>query len=413
MAPRRFLIAYTAVAYAASLEVSNVFKMETRVLQTVRHARRVPARPYSVLRPLLATLLTLVVTTSAVPSIAQNADGLPQAILEKNGAWSAAEARTVESFIATNLEPFAEETSDAEQVAEARDALLEPLNDLRAEAAFQSQYFRALAASLRNGQAGFAKIGRINAMMLGSRVVDAAIVPLLETGITDEAPGVRYAAARSMLVVLTNEALGLRDNEKNRLITKLGDAAGNEANGYVAGKLIEAIRATNVDAQVQILLDVFNSRVSLHAADPALTYQPELTAMQELFIEGLGRPGGFGRDAARSFIQSAARYIRLTTNQLADDTVPEANQQAAVNLARQSYTVLSELAANAGQPGQRPADPVRFLPNNAARAATLANEWPAFLAPGPLNLTEDELSIADPNAPDPEPEPSEAPAAGE
>ncbi|CAN0456881.1 unnamed protein product, partial [Ectocarpus fasciculatus] len=129
-----------------------------------------------------------------------------------------------------------------------------------------------------------------------------------------------------------------------------------------------------------------------------LTYQPELTAMQELFIEGLGNQG-FGRDAARSFIQSAARYLRLTTQQIAQSKLPADQQQTAINLTTQCHTVLDTLAPNAGQGGQRPANPARFLPDSPAQASELAEAWVAFLAPGPLSLDADALSIADPNAP--------------
>ncbi|MEM8781781.1 MAG: hypothetical protein AAGE65_02905 [Planctomycetota bacterium] len=378
------------------------------MLQTVRHARRVAATLARFASPTPLMLAMLLIATAAPPGSAQNGDALSQAVLQKNGAWNADEARQVETFISANLAAFADEDADAEEVAEARERLLVPLNDLRAEAAFQAQYFRAIAAALRNGLPTFTKIGRINAMMLGSRVVDASVVPMLETGIVDEAPGVRYAAARSMLVVLNNEALGIRDNEKARLIRVLGEAASVESNGFVAGKLIDAIRTAEVSGQRDILLSLFNARVPLHAADPGLTYQPELTAMQELFISGLGQPGGFGRDAARAFIQAAARYIRLTTAQIAADVLPAENRQPALNLANQCFTVLDTLAPNAGQAGQRPANPVRSLPGQAERAVQLAEEWPAFLAPAPLNLNADELSIDAPAAAEPQ---GESPAA--
>lgn len=381
--------------------------METRVLPTACHATRVtaatappPAVSDLLFRVAWAVLLLAVVLGPAATAVAQgtaDSDELPMAILAKDGAWNAAEARTVEAFIATNLEPFADETADAEAIAEARERLLLPLNDLRAVPAFQAQYFRALAAALRNGLGDFTKIGRLNAMMLGSRIVDASAIQLLEVGADDEAPGVRYAAARSLLSALNNEAMGLRDAEKTRLIRKLGEAAGTETDGFVAGKLIEAIRAAEVDAQSEVLLTLFNDRVSIHAANPRLTYQPELTAMQELFINGLA--DGFDRDAARTFIQAAARYIRLTTSQLADDSIPTGNQQAAINLANQSFTVLDTLAPNAGQPGQRPGNPARLLPADPSAAADLAEQWPAFLAAAPLSLNGDELGIASPEAP--------------
>ena len=261
--------------------------------------------------------------------------------------------------------------------------------------AFLAQYFRAGAARLRAGLGNYSKVGRINAVLLGSRLLTPDVVPLLEAGLTDETSGVRYGAARSLLVVLRNEQFGLRNPDREGIARKLAQAAANEANGYVAGKLIEALRDADVPARRDLLITVFNDRVPLHAADPALTYQPELGAMQQLFIAGLG-DGGFQREQARQFVRAAARYLRLTTRQLADSLLDADQATAAQNLARQAQTILETLAGNANQPGQRPADLARLLADQPGRAAEVAEAWVAYLAPTPLDLDDDALSIAPP-----------------
>lgn len=325
----------------------------------------------------------------SLPASAQGGAALPPGILERSGAWSVAEARAVEAFIERHLAAFRGE--DAEAIVAAREALLGPLNVIGAEPTFLSQYFRAVAAALQNGLGDFSKFGRINAMMLGPRLVDASVVPVLEAGLSDELAGVRYAAARSIRLVLANEAMGLRSAERARVVGVLGEAASAEPDGYVAGKLIEAIELSDVADERSVLLSVFNERVPLHAADPGLSYQSELSSMQQLFIDGLGT---FNPDETRLFMQSAGRYIRLASQQNAMGVLPEENLGFARELVRASYTILNQLAGDLAMAGRTPDNPATFGEADPQRSADLAEQWVAYLVQNPLNFTAEELSIA-------------------
>lgn len=332
---------------------------------------------------------------SVMPAMAQN-DGLDLAILEATGAWTAAQAKEAEAFVDAQLQAF--QGDSAETISEARDTLRKPLNDLRAGNAFQSQYFRLLSARMQAALEKASIIGKINVMMLARNVVEPGIVRVLEAGLKEDSAGVRFAAAKSLGEMMPNSALGLSDREKERLVGVLGQAAGTETDAFAAGKMLDAMRAPALTSTRPMLLDVFNQRVVLHAADATLSYQPELSAMQDVFIKGLG---GFKRDEAKVFMQAANRYLRLISVQMKAGVVPEGNQDAAKRLVNQAATILEELSRSVNLPGQMPGGVARPLAVPAwDEIIGIGDQWSERMGGPPLNLSADDLSIDAPDAPD-------------
>ncbi len=338
----------------------------------------------------------LLLCAVALPTIAQNDETpeLPEDAITAEAAWSSAQAQGVQAFVDFHLASFA--TDDAEAISNAREALLEPLNDLTATATFQSQYFRLLAQRLNDGLANYSVIGRVNAMMLARRVIDPNITQVLEAGMRDDNAGVRFGAAKTLGELMPNEGLNLNARDRQRLLQVLADAASAEPDAFVVGKLLPAISATGLDDVPSTLIAVFNARVLLHAADPALSYQPELGAVQELFISRLGQ---FTNAQRRQFLRAAQRYLHLISTQLEAGDIPDAQASTARALLTQFATILEELSRTLGLPGNLPPGVAnRLAQDDFAGLIEVAAAWAERMTPPPLNFTEDDLSIAAPEA---------------
>ena len=343
---------------------------------------------------LLTAVLAGAVSWLSASAWAQDAAAaeLSGTVLEATGAWTAAQSQDVQAFVDAQLAAFA--SDDAEAISAGRQAITEPLNSLKAGPAFQSQYFRLLVQRLKAGVNGWSVIGRVNATMLARRVIDPGVTEVLETGLKDDSAGVRFGAAKTLGELMPNEAMGFNDRDKARLMQVLAGAAAVEPDAFVVGKLLPAIRATGQDGVRSTLINVFNERVVLHAADPGLSYRPELTAMQEVFITGLGK---FDRKQTKAFLRAAGRCLNLAAQQLDAGTIPETHRPAAQGMITQAATILDELSRSMKLPGKLPRGVAPALSaGNTGQLVEIAQQWNERLQGSPLSLTPEELSIAAP-----------------
>ncbi len=368
-------------------------------------ARRPRSRTRSRLAVAAGAWCALVLMALAPAALAQP-DELDQTILESPGAWTNTQAAEVRAFVDGHLAEF--EGEDPEAIAEAREALLKPLNDLRAGTAFQSQYFRVLSERLREKIGGFSVIGKINGMMLARRIVDRSTIDVLKIGLGDESSaGVRFVAAKSIGEVIPNSELGLSDADKRGLIEALAASASTEPDAFAAGKMLDAMRSVDLGVRATPTLAVFNARVPLHAANPNLSYQPELTGMQDMLLRGSGE---FNAAQRRSFVQAAARYLALIATQLEAGELETENKDVALRLVTQSETILDLLKREVGLQGVMPNPVARYVPvEDWAGLKEVGSGWVEKLkAHGPLNLDDDDLNIEAPGGAAPTEEAVEA-----
>ena len=324
----------------------------------------------------------------AVPAAAQSE--LDSTLVASEAPLDAEQTRAVEAFINARLQTFT--TDDAQAIYNARVDLLAPLTRINAAGVFKISYTRLLTQQLAQQVQSFSRLGRINAQVMTASLGEADVLPIIRAGLGDDEPAVRFAAGDALIRELKRRAQAsdnLPGSARTALIDRTLEIAAAEPSPLTAGKMMDALNQLTGDNPDR-LLQVLNSRVAIHASQPTLSFAPEDLAFRGLFLNLSNQATTEQRTA---FVQAAARYFKLASEQLAAGGLGADQLEARRNFGVLLNNILRSISPGMGL-AQRdhPADAAPAITSgNFAEVATLADAWITALTDN-SPLTAEQLS---------------------
>lgn len=349
----------------------------------------------------------LALCLGGLPALGQPADGprLSAEIMQTTTVISAEQQQAIDQFQEYWVDRLA--AGRDYEIAEARNRLVEPFNFAGATRVFIPAYSGALSRRLLPLLRSNDVAVRVNTMIVAQHLTDNALVDVVQQGLKDPNPAVRYRAAKAV------GEIGARDDRDKRLapatkealLTALIQASRAESQMPVANQmLVGLIGLIEIDAARKELSELLSQRVALHAQDPNLPVKPDLDGLRALYrylAQRLAAAGVSARereDDLRTLTLLAGRMLILAATILDEqraDPGMESQYRRMVedtdNLLR--WTVRDQLTPELEIP--RPIQ--QEIRNRDWKVIRLrAEEWRALLRGAPLNFEDARLAVSFP-----------------
>lgn len=173
------------------------------------------------------------------------------------------------------------------EVAQARQALINPLASNPSDI-FVRAYAAGLLPTLDRAVRSDRLLVKINALVIAAALPDPTLAPVVELGLADSAPAVRYQAVRA-LEQLARRAAADTSADSTALAAKLLQALQplltKPQPQQLWRAIIDALCAFSSPQARQQLSDILNQRVLIHARQPDLSLEPERKALAQVFLQ--------------------------------------------------------------------------------------------------------------------------------
>ncbi len=317
---------------------------------------------------------------------------LPTNVLVVTRPISEQDQRAIDGYIDFWMDRL--QNGSDKQVTEARDRLIEPLVIGGTSDDFKSIYNTALIPRLVPAARADRVIVRLNAMIVITKISGEGSVALIQAGLADPSPGLRYWAAKAIADVASREGFNLE--QQRRILPLIQQAIQKESSTAVLTQLLKALGALDIPEAVETLLRSLNERIVFYVGDIEAPYLPVHDAMQKLYIDlvkafAAGEPV---EPAIRGLAQTAYRYMALATQQLNQaPALDPASRADKVEMIRTCDQVLRWAVEDALSPGTR-------LPEAITNALVVSDwqfiqfqvdRWRRILLAPPIQLTEQDL----------------------
>ncbi|MEX0654530.1 MAG: hypothetical protein WD534_04800 [Phycisphaeraceae bacterium] len=279
------------------------------------------------------------------------------------------------------------QSEDAQRVAEARRRLLEPVRGGRVSEAFTGHYSEQAGAELRPALDSDQLVVRLNAIIVVTRLSGEAALPLIEQGMTDDSPAVRYWAIKAV------QTVEFADQDKSTLVERVVAHLERESEPSVAEQTMVALVDIDLPEARTRGLEVLNARIARHLNEPGRSMQVEHAGLSRVYQQ-LARTGDPDRPALRQLARAAVRYQDLAARYLQAEGVEEEARESYIRMIELCNAVLRFTADNlnaAGVPGR--IEPI-VAQGNWGGVEQNADEWRALMLRPPYGLTEQDLAVA-------------------
>jgi hypothetical protein len=338
------------------------------------------------------TLIAAVLCLLAAPLAAQ--DRLPPTLINTSSALSPEQQQLTDSYIHHWVTQLT--TGTDEQVTRARDKMIEPMVQGPSKI-FASAYSASLGIKLlQEGLNAERLIVRLNAMMIASRLTPADAVAMVEKGLQDGNPAIRYAAARAANDIASRED----DKAPAPIQIRLLDALTNQLNGervqLVLEQVLLSVSGLDIPEASDRLLNGLNQRVALHVKEPATPAGADREAMARLFRRYvLQAPEN--DEVVRKLTQVAFRHLDLSVRLLEGGKQPEAVVQDRLAMALLADRILRWAAERRIAPGAKlPESVEKALPaGNTQLARVYIEEWRKLLTTEQAGFVQAQLALPD------------------
>lgn len=280
----------------------------------------------------LPAILLLALGVAAGPAFAQdsNEPRLPASILRPSGVLDEAQTKTINEYVIYWIDLLNAGTD--EEIAQARDKLAQPFklgnaaNDI-----FLAGYAAAIKVRLSEAMKSNRLIVKINAMLVLQYLTEEGVVELLRQGLEDQAPAVRYRAAKAAGEVARRDAARgeagrLNEEQKLGILAAIRQAFGAETDELVMEQLLTAlIGLVEMPQARQYLLTKVNDRVSVHHRNPNLPAKAGIEAIQT-FTTRLAREkaqGNLDPEEAKQVAVVCLRWFDVSAIVLDEDRADE------------------------------------------------------------------------------------------
>ncbi len=250
--------------------------------------------------------MSMVAVLLTQPALGQNR--IPYDIVTTESALTADQRERIEAYVDLRLAWLLKGQSD--QVTQAREELIEPFGLVGASRIFTLAYSAAVSKRLINVIHSNDLLVRINTMIVAASLIDPGVVRLIEIGLTDDNPAMRYCAAKAVGDADTVDVPGTRrelsrDNQQ-QLLAAMKKAAEAESSQQVLHRLLLGIVSLEVPEAAVYLMEQFNQRVAQYTTDPSLPVAPMTQVLRMMYIN-LIQASARGKELSKDVIDSVTR----------------------------------------------------------------------------------------------------------
>lgn len=354
-------------------------------------------------RPLVAAAFSMLMVLTAWPAAGQKF--LPAEIVEAESINEEMRERIMMAVEPVMFD-LTEQKAKPKDITDARQQLLQLFRTGQPSAAYLEALSAAITTSrMEDAVAHESTLVRINAMIILSSMVDDGSKRFIDAGLSDKNPAVQRwameALGKRMIWWKIRAASGTRGAQ-----TKIDDAIKQIANRVdqaaaphpvVVDSAFDALLKVDTPASREVLVDLLNKRVALHAEDPDLSYSAE-RAVIESFSNALTIQVPPDFNAIKGLNRAMARYAALIVEQMQANRIAQENQDAANSMLFQCLQGMASVSVAAKAPKAPPAG------HNEARGwiangrweelkNLIQKDWAPILTADPFNLKPGELAV--------------------
>jgi hypothetical protein len=340
-------------------------------------------------------LVTFAVLTAATVS-ASAQDRLPADIFGAESVLTPDQQSTIDEYADTWVEQLHAE--DDKQVAAARGKLIDPLG-MGGTPVFTQGYCTAVSSRLAGIANPERPIIQLNIMIVAARLnKDDATAALIQKGLDDECPAVRYwavKAVRSPEGSNPGDARVLSAANQQAILGQLNQLLDQEQSTEVLEQIFVAMVELRIPAATERVYEGLNRRVENHIGKPELPYAPECSGLRGLFQKLLQREaeGQVLDEPFRQIARASVRLMILLSQQAAASPLTSELEKDYLDMALLCDQVLRFVHTKFKSSVPAPGDINQFA-KNWQEIQVKALQWRDILTKSPFNFTDADLSIA-------------------
>lgn len=221
-------------------------------------------------------------------------------------------------------------TASDKEVRQAREKLTEPLRGTAA-VVFRQTYSTKLTARMRDALKAESVLVRINAMMAVRDLLDEGAIALIQSGLADQSPGVRFHAGRAVIHLAGSKnpdgSKRLDESNQIEILASVAAACKKESYQPVLEEFLNALASLTIHKAGIEFLHVINHRVNRLAAEGEPSIRAEREGLTQLFRKMVLEPGRAKRgDSARLMVVVAFRYMCFSARHVVPINMPGAKE---------------------------------------------------------------------------------------
>lgn len=344
----------------------------------------------------IVLVLTCVGSLVQAQSTTSSAEKLPSELIGTNVALDAAQQRTLDVYAGNWIQHV---LNDAEsKVSAARDKLISPLHDPSAGEVFKAAYSATLLQEQHLPQLlkSNSMIVRFNAMLCVPYLVDKAAIPMVQQGLVDTNPAIRYLAAQAA------GKLGqkLSNLDQMTILSLLNVSFINEADQVVVEQILGSMSQLTIPQARDAMLVALNQHVDVHSGNPSITLKADRDAMLTL-LKDLVTEQTNGTEIKfpirKQFAIAACRFMIHCSRSLDQGKVHKTMEPQYTSMILDCENILVWISTRTMDIAAGALPPSDIKPNIRAGKWTevhlRAEDWRKILQAPPYNTSQRELSV--------------------
>ncbi|MFG0248645.1 MAG: HEAT repeat domain-containing protein [Phycisphaeraceae bacterium JB051] len=288
-------------------------------------------------------------------------------------------------------------TSQDPEVSAARDQLVSPLRHPSATEVFKAAYSATLIGKIPEKLIQSQRmIVRFNAMLCLADLSDKSAIPIVQAGLADNNPAIRYLAAQAA------GKLGAKlDNTSQVMVlTLLQNVFFNEPDQVVIEQILGSMSQLTIPQARSTMLFALNEHVNVHHGNPTITLKADYDAMRILFKNIVTEQAG-GQEiplqVSKQFARAAFRFMLHCSRALDQGRVHQSLQNQYTSMIQLSENILRWISTRAMQVPENSLPQNDMAPNIRTGAWTTlhlrSQEWGAMLQGAPFNISQRDLAV--------------------
>ena len=325
---------------------------------------------------------------------------IPYEIVTAESALTTGQQSRIDAYVEARLNQLLQGLPD--QVSEAREQLIEPFGLVGASDIFTLAYSAAVSDRLIEALHSNKILVKLNAMIVAASLIDPGVVRLIEIGLTDDNPALRYWAGKAVGDIETSPATraqrALSSENQRLLLAVIKEAIGDEPSHDVLHRLLLGIVTLEVSEAGEFLLDELNRRVSFYATDARLPIGPITRILRAMYInlvQASARGKQIFPEQRQKTTMVAYRYLVLCASALDRGTVDPAMETAYKEMVELTDSILTWMARSTFPEGtDRPESVKKEVQiENWPEILLRAGDWRLLLLKE-FNFDQEDLTVA-------------------
>lgn len=322
---------------------------------------------------------------------------IPYEIVTATSALSGAQRQEIDRYAQDMIARLTFGTLN--EAVQARKDLIEPMSWAGSSDIFHLAYSSAVSGRLSQAIGSEQVHVRLNAMIVVGSLRDPGTVGLIQKGLADPTPAVRYWAGKAISQVGVQASLS--ETEQRTLLRALTSAMETETSERVLQRLLVGLVGLNIPEADAQLLSALNRRVDLHADNSSLSLEAEMEGLRTLFVKFVQARSNSQTVPAQTVQQLtlvAYRYFILSATLLDSGRLNQDSFAQYPKMLQITDTILGWAVSQMPPSGPPPAPIKNELANQNWQLIHLrAEEWKRTLSLAPFNFEPVALMVTIPD----------------